>query len=313
MYTPFSDLKQRICRYYGVKDIDEARSQKRRYDNKLDYLIRSILLRNKKDYKMDSNDRRSPIMIPDEDVPVVAVLIIRAISDGDDDAVIRNWFNSNCAPSDYKQNIAVYNDLEAMLEELKSTPEEYRGFVFGDNIRFSFRTYYRWKNHFKYILNYDQSVFLQRASELVENIYDGLVALRPPIPLNKIEEEICRLKRQGKDNSDENNESEFDPEYIRYAQRQSEDYTGTIITYLEEMERAVKLDVCNELLNYAYLKKKHNWNSITQSVDHFPITASELHHFHMLFRVLNNERGIVKILEQKTGQENLFQFFKVDI
>ena len=299
MPMPFSEIKQNICHYYGVTDIDEAKNQKRKYDNKLDYLIDSILLRDKTDYKQERSDRRSPIMIPDEDIPVVAVLIIRAVSDGEEDAIIRNWFNSNCAPCDYKNNIAVYSDLEAMLEEMRNTPDEYRGFVYGNGIRFSFRSAYRWKQHFKYILNYDQSVFLQKAYDIIDGIYDGLVALRPPIPLKVIDKEIDRLNNKIEESAEIETELEFDPELSRYAQNQSEHYTSPILGYLEEMERQIKTNVCNELLNYAYLKKKNNWKSITESVDHFPITASELQHFQMLYRVLRKEPELIIQLEKK--------------
>ena len=59
-------------------------------------------------------------------------------------------------------------------------------------------------------------------------------------------------------------------------------------------------------------KKIYGWKNITESVDHYPLTASELHYFQMIFRVINSEKNFIATLERKTGQENLLEFFRIE-
>lgn len=378
--TLFSDLQRSIENYF--KDTsDKGIDKKRNIRNRMDYLFQNVIVRSKAKYKGKNNS----IIIPDDDYPVFAALIIRSISQKQKDVLIQEWMEGHYSVSDYKICVRLYNEISAMFDDMLDTPEKYRDFKYKKGIVFEAKTAYRWREYFRYYFNYEASSFYLEANELIKGIYEGLTTLAPPHPIEKIltlmkadhddmnngqssigseecsdgtvfetftctdeelEEFLSHFRPKESDNNSENDSedeslqiaAEIDNDFcqtsntnqeidnklykfdfdkvmescFKYAVKKPEEYIEEIRGLLEHMEYRVKKDALMTIFLYVEKKKMYGWKNITESVGHYPLSASELHHFQMIFHVIKNEPDFIATLEHKTGQKNLLEFFRIE-
>lgn len=379
MSVLFSELQSSIENYLSYTNPDGI-DKKRTIRNRIDFLFNNVIVRSKTNYKGKNNS----IEILNEDYPVFAALIIRSISQEPQDDLIQEWMEGHYSVSDHEVCVQLYNEISAMFDDMLDTPEKYRDFKYKKGIVFEAKTAYRWREYFRYYFSYEASCFCLEANELIKDIYEGLITLAPPHPIEKIlslmktdlgnmnnsqstsgsvkcsdetvfdtftctdeelEEFLSHFKPKETDyNSEHNFEDEnlqttadIDNDFcetpnnnpdidiktdkfkldelmescFKYTIKKPEKYIDEIRKFLINTEKEVKTDVLNTIFLYVEKKKKYGWKNITESVGHYPLTASELHYFQMIFRVINSEKNFIATLEHKTGQENLLEFFRI--
>ena len=183
------DILSAISAYYCWEYVCDAKvSSKTSPEYKVDtlekryrYLKEHVLYRDMHEYRSDPTSNKSANLIPIQDVPVVAALLLKTASDEPEDQLFRDWLNEN-APKrtkkvmQPKQIIELCRKIEKMLQELCDDPNYFDGFELDVPLRPDKVTCERWdcaiKSSLQYEYNYSVIKFHEQLDEILETIME---------------------------------------------------------------------------------------------------------------------------------------------
>ena len=177
-----SEIINEISNYYCWEqnvEID-VEDKKRWAREQYQFLMEHILLQDMKKFKENPQVRNSHNLIPVNDVPLVAAILLRAVSKKPEDELIASWFNGNISDNSandenqYKKVLKLCSDIDEMFIKMRTDDDYFSGFELNANLKPTEYDCKRWSTAIKSSLNYEAAFgrdeFQKKLDEICKQI-----------------------------------------------------------------------------------------------------------------------------------------------
>lgn len=322
---PVSKIIDAISNYYqweeptAEKDIEDKKGWARQ---QYQFLVNHIFLQDMTKFKKNPKVKNSPNFVPIEDVPLVAALLLRAVSMCPEDRLILEWFNGNIfydnisGKGSYKEVVELCDDIDNMLVKMCTDDDFFSGFELKVNLKPTLCERTRWISAIRASLNYDAALGMSEIQKRISEIYTYLLPLNNFANVYRDNEKFCKMepyvrKRILLGRQKENIGSETITQLLAGCYTQ-DDYIKLMINLLEIIMDDEKRKLIKDIFGYVNEKKQKGWNNISDSFGTETIIQDDLRRFQNIYELLKNDQEALRILEEKSGESNLLEFFRVE-
>ena len=326
------DILREISSYYCWEyECDAKESSKSSAENKMStlekryqYLKEYVLYRDIHEYRSDSTRVKSANLVPIQDVPVVAALLLRTASNKTKDKMFRGWLKANMRKCKIKvmkpkEVVELCSEIERMFEAMRNDPDYFAGFELDVPLRPDKVTCERWDSAIKSSLQYEYNYSVMKLHEKLDETLEPMQMLKPTIHMKDIE---------ALSDDEYGDGSVFDTSHLRklimsdwFMKKEYEsggfklnrnmtqgEYTGYLTSIFNDMEEHIKKNVLDEIVGKLKEKKSKGWKKVTDGLSRTHLASGELRRFENIYQLLKDDEELLQILTKKLNQDEEKQF-----
>ena len=320
-----SEIINEISNYYCWEqnteiDVEDKKSWAR---DQYQFWMEHILLQDMKKFKAKPQITNSKNVIPVGDVPLVAAILLRAVSKEQEDKLIAEWFNGNIFSNnvtDEKQCrkiVELCNDIDEMFKKIRTDDDYFSGFELNVNLKPTICDCAKWSTVIKSSLNYDMAFWITEFQKRMAEIYTYLLPLKHTTSIGEDSKIFSKIEADVRKNLIKGKLKEFDierepvSELLKSCYTQ-DDYINLIMSITETILEDEKKKLEHDIFSYVDAKKEHNWVHISENFGTESIAQDDRRRFQNIYELFKNDSEALKKLEKISQESNLLEYFRIE-